>query len=194
MTPTEQASLDHRLIDAADRGDTRAVQTLLAAGANVHAQDDRALRWAAHDGHAEIVQTLLAAGADVHVGDDLALRWAAMNGHTDTVKLLLAHGADVHGSDDRALRRAVDSGHTETIRVLAKHIFAPEVRRGKSRAEIEAHATALYAKIKAESPQPDRLRTAGTILADCALDCWFQVRPPPPKLTISPIPAQPRPL
>jgi hypothetical protein len=98
-----------------------------------------------------------------------------------------------------ALRWAAYYGRIKTVEVLAKHLFAPESWRGKSRAEIEAGATALYDKIKkAYSPSnpitTDRLRTAGTILADSALTCWEQVRPPPPKLTLSPLPAQPRPL
>jgi hypothetical protein len=80
--------------------------------------------------------------------------------------------------------------------VLARHIFAPDSWREKSRAEIEAHASALYDKIKASSTiKPERLRTAGTIFADCAIDCWHQVRPPPPpEFKISPLPAQPRPV
>jgi hypothetical protein len=35
------------------------------------------------------VKTLLAADADVHAQDDWALRWATCNGYTETVKVLL---------------------------------------------------------------------------------------------------------
>ena len=135
LSPEEQKKLDKRLIEAADLGDTKAVQTLLADGADVHAGDDDALCW------------------------------------------------------------AVWFGHTETVQILARHIFAADSWRGKSRAEIEAYATALYNKIEAENPKPDRSRQAATILADCTIDCWHQVRPPPPPgFSISPLPAQPRPL
>jgi ankyrin repeat protein len=164
MTPDEQEKLDSLLIDAA---------------------------W---DGHTETVRMLLAAGADMHAWNDFALRFAAHNGHTETVKALLAAGANVHAMDDYALCHAAMMGHTETARVLAKHIFAPDSWRGKSRAEIEAGATALYDKIKDDNPSPESLREAATILADCAIDCWHQVRPAPPKLQVSPLPAQPRPL
>ena len=165
----EQSDLDSRLIGAADRGDTKAVQTLLASGGDEHAKDDLALRLAAENGYTEIVQALLAAGADVHAGDDYALRWAAT------------------------------FGHTEIVQLLVRHIFAPESWRGKSRAEIEAGASALYDKIKANIPsnpiKPEYLRQAASILRDCALDCWFQVRPPPPPgFKISPLPAQARPV
>jgi len=130
---------------------------------------------------------------------DARLMGAVFAGHTQVLKVLLAAGANVHALDDLALRWAAYYGRIKTVEVLAKHLFAPESWRGKSRAEIEAGATALYDKIKkAYSPSnpitTDRLRTAGTILADSALTCWEQVRPPPPKLTLSPLPAQPRPV
>jgi ankyrin repeat protein len=130
----------------------------------------------------------------VHAWKDEALRWAAWEGHTGTVKVLLAHGANVHAKDDLALRLASREGHMDTVKVLARHIFAPGSWRGKSRAEIEAQANALFDKITADNPQPDRLRTAGSILLDCALTCWEQICPPPPKIRISPLPAIPRPL
>jgi hypothetical protein len=125
---------------------------------------------------------------------DNRLMGAALDGHPGVVKKLLANGADVHAQDDGALRWAALHGYKETVQVLARHIFAPESWRGKTRAEIEAEATALYDRIKADSPHPDLLRQAGSILLDCALCCWEQVRPPPPKLQISPLPAQPRPV
>jgi hypothetical protein len=164
LSPDAQNKLDGRLIEAAMRGETLAVQTLLAAGANVHAWDDGALCGAAENGHTETVKVLLVAGADVNAGYDYALCWSA------------------------------ECGHMETLKVLAQHMFAPESWRGKSRTEIEARANSLYGKIKACNSQRERLREAGTILLDCALCCWEQVRPPPPKLQISPLPAQPRPV
>ena len=226
MTPDEQQDLDNRLIaadghhdiktvqallaagadvhaqndlalrwSAAWNGHTETVKVLLAAGADVHAEDDQALRFAAKNDHTETVRTLLAAGADVHARDDQALRWsAAWQGHTVTVKVLLAAGADVHAEDDYALRDAACNGQTQTVTVLAAHIFAPDSWHGKSRAEIEAGARALYGKIEGENPQRERLQKAASIIADCAIDCWHQVRPAPPKLNISPLPAQPRPV
>jgi hypothetical protein len=55
-------------------------------------------------------------------------------------------------------------------------------------------ADALYNKITAENIQPEYVRRAGTILLDYALTCWEQVRPAPPKLNISALPAKPRPV
>lgn len=164
MTPVEQRILGNRLIGAASKGYTETVRALLTAGADVHAEDDMALRWAADYGQTEMVRVLLAGGANVHAENDDALRWAAWN------------------------------SHTETVRVLARHLFAPDLWRGKSRAEIEVEANALYEKVEAENPISERLHEAASILLDCALTCWEQVRPAPPKLTISALPAQPRPL
>ena len=170
------------------------VRVLLKAGADVHADDDYALRWAAEKGHTQTVQILLANGANIHAKDDSPLGWAAYYGHVEIVKVLLSAGADVHAMDNRALRVATRHGEFEFVKVLAKHIFAPDSWRGKSRAEIESLATALYHKINAHNIEPERLQKAATILADCAIDCWHQVRPAPPKIQISPLPAQPRPV
>jgi hypothetical protein len=116
-----------------------------------------------------------------------------LDDHIKTIQVLIAHG-----SGDLALCGLTANGHMDSVQLLASQIFTPDSWRGKSRAEIEAAANALYDKIKVYSPQapikPEHLRQAGTILLDCALTCWEQIRPAPPKLTLSPLPAQPKPL
>jgi hypothetical protein len=47
-----------------------------------------ALRHAASRGASNAVRVLLEAGADVHAKEDWAVRWAAKNGHTDTITVL----------------------------------------------------------------------------------------------------------
>ena len=96
----------------------QAIPDILAAGADLHAYDDYALRWAAGNGHLPVVQALLAAGADLHANDDHALRWAAGNGHLPVVSALLAAGANVHADDDQALCWAANCGHTEIVKLL----------------------------------------------------------------------------
>jgi ankyrin repeat protein len=77
------------------------------------------LELASRDGHTRHVEALLAAGADIHTDDDEPLRTAAWWGRTETVKLLLEAGANVHAKDNQALRWAKDAGHPQTATALA---------------------------------------------------------------------------
>jgi hypothetical protein len=84
----------------------------------VQGAKDSKLDIEAYSGHIIPVKQLLAAGADVHAGDDLALRTAAEWGRVEVVKLLLAAGADIHALDDKALQWATRNGHTEVVKLL----------------------------------------------------------------------------
>jgi len=97
------------------------IQMLINEGANTHADDDYAFRWAFTNGHIKVVKILLENGADVHVNTDFPLRQASENGHLEVVKLLLENGADVHASDDYALRWASRYGHIEVVKVLLEN-------------------------------------------------------------------------
>jgi len=94
------------------------IKELVNEGANVHANDDLALRWASLNGHLEIVQHLISVGANVHACNDLALQCAADNGHLEIVKYLISVGAKVHAGDDCALRCAVYNGHLKIVKFL----------------------------------------------------------------------------
>jgi len=94
------------------------IQKLIDEGANVHAVDDEALRWAANNGHLEVVKILLENGADVHAGNDFALRWASYKGHLEVVEILLENGADVHACNDSALQFAAGKGYLEIVKIL----------------------------------------------------------------------------
>ena len=88
---TTQETKDNLLIKAAKQGMIPLIKELLAEGANVHAGNDYALRWASGNGHIDTVAMLLEAGADVHAEDDYALRWASHNGHTEILTILKNH-------------------------------------------------------------------------------------------------------
>ena len=55
---TTQKTKDNLLIKAAEHGVVPLVKELLAEGANVHAWDDYALKWASRYGHTEVVTIL----------------------------------------------------------------------------------------------------------------------------------------
>jgi len=122
MTLPEEA-----LIRSARFGDIAGVKAALASGANIHANDDLALRRAVYHGHDEMVSRLLAAGANVHANNDAALRWAAYQGHAKIVNRLLAADANVHADHDDALRWAAIKGHIETVSLLLAAVADPVV-------------------------------------------------------------------
>ncbi len=101
------------LVEAANGGNLKLVQDLLADGVDPNARGSRintetALMRAAANGHAEIVRALLDHGADVdarHRGEGMlhgrtALFFAIDNRHdAQTIDLLLERGADVKAKD-----------------------------------------------------------------------------------------------
>ena len=82
---------------------------------------DQALISAACNGHVEAAELLLAAGADVHANHDWALRLASMQGHAAVVALLLQHGANVHAANGEALKLASQTGHADIVQLLIQH-------------------------------------------------------------------------
>ncbi len=58
---------------------------------------------------------------DIHAYNDRALRFAAKNGHYQVVKLLVEQGADIHANNDEALHLAGENGHIEVVRYLVKN-------------------------------------------------------------------------
>jgi ankyrin repeat protein len=87
------------LVFAAEVGDARSAQHLLAAGANANdtaADGGSALARAAFAGHSEVARVLIDAGADVNAAGAgySALHAAALRGDLATVQALLVKGAD----------------------------------------------------------------------------------------------------
>ena len=79
---------DQPLIWASRNGHLDIVKYLVGKGANIHADDDEALRLASHYGHLEVVKYLVEKGANIRARDDYALKYARRNGHVDVVKYL----------------------------------------------------------------------------------------------------------
>jgi ankyrin repeat protein len=98
-----EASLDSRLIDAAEAGEAAEVRKLLSTGASVNAHSPigkTALMFAAQEGRLEVVEILLDNGAylEAETSDGCkALFCAAGAGQLEVVKLLLKRGANISG-------------------------------------------------------------------------------------------------
>ena len=115
--------LNHALQEATERGDIAHVRHMIALRANVHNQNNLALRVAVRRGHTEMVKQLLMFKADVHAcgadgKPDVAMCCAAIYGHTETIRVLLEHKAAVH---DGALGYTAENGETESLRLLLNH-------------------------------------------------------------------------
>ena len=78
------------LLEAVKNNDLESIKDLVEQGANLHTENEEALRCAAEKGHLEVVKYLI----DLHASEDGALRWAAEYGQLEVVKYLLEHGAD----------------------------------------------------------------------------------------------------
>ncbi|KAJ3329309.1 hypothetical protein HDU93_001046 [Gonapodya sp. JEL0774] len=100
---------------AAQAGNIDVVRTLLSAGADIHAADGQALRFAVHASHPDIVHFLLDKGADIHVagGRILADNVYSRSSSLEVLQLLLDRGADIHSRDDLALMAAASKGREE---------------------------------------------------------------------------------
>lgn len=97
---------NYTLCHACVFGSLDVVKCLVEHGADIHADNDHALRVASDYGHLEIVEYLVEQGADIHADADYALRIASENGYLDIVKCLVEHGANIHACDDYAIQYA----------------------------------------------------------------------------------------
>jgi ankyrin repeat protein len=119
------------LLWAAYWNDEKAVEALLAAGANVNASNREgftALSQACTNGNAPMVEALLKAGADANsfqAEGQTALMTAARAGNADAVKALLDHGAEVNAKESwrgqTALMWATAENHPAVVQVLVDH-------------------------------------------------------------------------
>ena len=116
----DQNILNWMLIEMARKGSVKGVSMMLSKGADIHAGDDGALRWASQNGHLEVVKYLIEHGAVIHADDDYALALASEKGHLDVVRYLIEHEANVHAEDDEPLRVASYEGHVEVVKYLVE--------------------------------------------------------------------------
>lgn len=109
------AENDDALRLASQYGYIEIVKYLVEHGADIHAKNNRALRWAKN---VEIVIYLVEHGADIHAKNDDALKFASTDGNLEIVKYLIEHGANIHTKNDYALRWASRQGNLEIVKYL----------------------------------------------------------------------------
>ena len=98
--------------------DINTFKYLVDNGANIHADDDEALRFSAYNGNLEIVKYLFEHGANIRALDDWALCLSASQGHLEVVKYLVENGADIHACNDSDLCWAANNGHLDVVEYL----------------------------------------------------------------------------
>lgn len=149
-------SIDWKLVWASNDGDLNKVIVLLEHGANIHADDDKALRLAAENGHLEVVEHLVEHGANVHAKNNEALIGAASNDHWKLVKFLLEKGADVNADDNWALRYAAIKANLEVVEFLIEKgaPIAVAKERGTYAVQEFCKAYELKRKIEEQLQQP----------------------------------------
>jgi outer membrane protein assembly factor BamB len=167
--PARAGDLGADLLAAAKKGDTGAVNALLARGADVNAKNAygaTALSFAADKGHLAVVKVLLDHKADVNVRDTFykssPLDWAIMRGHVDIVRLLVAAGA--HGTDD-ALRSAAAGGRVEILQAILDKANLKEEALTKALAATPAKQTAIADLLKKAGAKPVK-KTEVTVAPD----------------------------
>jgi ankyrin repeat protein len=116
-----QKNVINLLLNASIKGSLELVKYALEQGANIHFNNDEALRWASEKGHLEVVKYLVEQGANIHAENDIALRHASSDGYFEVVKYLVEKGANIHALDDGALRWASENGHFEVVKYLVEH-------------------------------------------------------------------------
>ena len=111
---------EYALRYAAENGHINVVKYLVEKGADIHANNEYALRWSAQSGHIDVVKYLVEKCADIHADDEFALRWSAQCGHIDVVKYLVEKGADIHADNEFALRWSAHNGHIDVVKYLVE--------------------------------------------------------------------------
>jgi ankyrin repeat protein len=83
---------------------------------------------AVRKGNLEEVKRLLSEGADVHYENNFAIKSSCYFGHLEVVKLLVEHGANFHDDNDKAVKLANDNGHKEIVNYLNKQMMLDKLK------------------------------------------------------------------
>jgi uncharacterized protein len=177
LSGVPEAAVDLRLVDAAKRNDSKAVQALIKQGVDVNTpQADGAmpLHWAAHWDDLATADLLIQSGARVNVEEETGttpLVLACQNGSAQMVDRLVRAGARPDVGRQKAVMVAARTGNAEVMKLLLAHggdANTVEPERGQSAlmwAASEKHAEVVrvlirggadvWARTKANVPDRD---------------------------------------
>ncbi len=126
----EENTMNQKLIDSAEQGDTKNVLKLLKDGADINATDKNgrtAVIAATHSNKPDTVEALIQQGADINIRDnnqDNVLLYAGAEGFLEIVKLAVNAGADTTLTNrygGTALIPASERGHVDVVEELLTH-------------------------------------------------------------------------
>lgn len=104
-----------------DLSDVDTFKYLIENGANIHAEDDHALRWSLRHKYLDTATYLINCGANIHLDNEYPLLESVENGYDDIVKLLIKKGANVRADDDWALRYSAEKGDLNMVKLLVEN-------------------------------------------------------------------------
>ena len=106
---------------ASSNGHLDLVKYLVDNNANIHANSSYILTQTCRNGHLEVVQYLVEKGIDINAHDNYALAWASGNGHLKIVQYLVNKGANIHANDNCALEWASENFHLDVVKYLRSY-------------------------------------------------------------------------
>ena len=114
----DQDYIDRALIHYVQAGDYFQSRDFLLDGANVHYQDDEALRIAVETKEEDITLMLLIWEADVHARDNEIWKMAAVTDEPGLLRSMISYAKDIRAGDDCAIRAAAEAEKHENVEIL----------------------------------------------------------------------------
>ncbi len=116
------ASHKDEVMEAAKKGKVTELIRLKQLGADLHEEQDDALRWASYYGRLDAVKFLVSEQADVNACNGEPLCLASANGHLQIVRFLLNNGSNPRARRDYPLRMAIEHRYSKIVELLKQAI------------------------------------------------------------------------
>jgi len=122
-----------------------------------------AFAMAVADRDADAVVASLKSGAQVHYNDDFALRSAAWLGYTDIAELLLKNGANVHANGDEPLFTAIKARDNVMIEMLLAKGASLQAVCDTKKGMLDRESLELISKIQSRDLHAASEKTRGGV-------------------------------